>query len=160
VTERDHILQMDDEELSRLCRLEFFKGSGNGGQKRNKTSSAARVTLLADPALTASDCSGRSQHDNRSQALFKLRMEIACHRRLPFQGITHPECSVNHAGYPLFVAQLLDLAEACRFDHQQMAVTLGISPTAMVKKIGRDSALWQFFNKKRQENALNPLILH
>lgn len=154
------MLQMTDEELSRLCRLEFFKGSGNGGQKRNKTSSAARVTLLADPELTASDCSGRSQHDNRSQALLKLRLEIAYRRRLPFQKVSNLECSTSHAAYPLLVAQLLDLAEQCRYDHQQMAVTVGISPTAMVKKIGRDSALWQFFNKKRQENALNPLILH
>ena len=33
---RDEILKSDDETLSRLCELEFFKGSGNGGQKRNK----------------------------------------------------------------------------------------------------------------------------
>ena len=31
---RDEILKMDDASLSRLCELEFFKGTGNGGQKR------------------------------------------------------------------------------------------------------------------------------
>lgn len=73
---RDEILKMDDAELSRLCELEFFKGTGNGGQKRNKTSSAARVRL-AGTAYTAADCTERSQHRNRAAALAKLRIAVA-----------------------------------------------------------------------------------
>ena len=43
--ERDIILSFDDEKLSSACNIEFFKATGPGGQKRNKTSSAVRVTL-------------------------------------------------------------------------------------------------------------------
>ena len=65
---RDDFLKLDDSALSACCELEFFKGSGNGGQKRNKTSSAVRVHLKAFD-LSASDCTERSQHRNRANAL-------------------------------------------------------------------------------------------
>ena len=55
---RDDFLKLDDSALSACCELEFFKGSGNGGQKWNKTSSAVRVRLNAFD-LSASDCTER-----------------------------------------------------------------------------------------------------
>ena len=65
---RDEILKLDDSALSACCELEFFKGTGNGGQKRNKTSSAARVRL-PEFGVAAEDCTERSQHRNRAAAL-------------------------------------------------------------------------------------------
>lgn len=73
---RDEILKLDDSALSACCELEFFKGTGNGGQKRNKTSSAARVRLPAF-GVVAEDCTERSQHRNRAAALRKLRLALA-----------------------------------------------------------------------------------
>ena len=49
---RDDFLKLDDSALSACCELEFFKGSGNGGQKRNKTSSAVRVHPVSYTHLT------------------------------------------------------------------------------------------------------------
>ena len=43
--ERDEILKLDDAALSRIVKLEFARGSGNGGQKRNK--------MLLKPTLTS-----------------------------------------------------------------------------------------------------------
>ena len=57
---RDEILKMDDAELSRLCELEFFKGTGNGGQKRNKISSAARARSRRSAFFTPPYSSGRA----------------------------------------------------------------------------------------------------
>ncbi|MBO5991465.1 MAG: hypothetical protein J6R00_07435, partial [Lentisphaeria bacterium] len=59
MSERDRILAMSDEELSAICKIEFFKATGNGGQKRNKTSSAVRVKL-EEYGLSAEDCTERS----------------------------------------------------------------------------------------------------
>ena len=42
---RDGILALSEEELGNIVEFDFFKRSGNGGQKRNKTSSAVRVIL-------------------------------------------------------------------------------------------------------------------
>ena len=72
---RDEILKLDDSALSACCELEFFKGTGNGGQKRNKTSSAARVRL-PEFGVAAEDCTERSQHRNRAAALRKLPPSI------------------------------------------------------------------------------------
>ncbi|MBQ6351654.1 MAG: peptide chain release factor, partial [Lentisphaeria bacterium] len=74
--ERDAILALDDGELSRIVKLEFSRGSGNGGQKRNKTSTAVRV-VLEEYGVAAADCSERSQHRNRAAALRKLRLALA-----------------------------------------------------------------------------------
>jgi len=53
------------------CREEHFRGSGNGGQKRQKTSSGVRLTHEPSGVQVESEA-GRSQHQNRVDALTKL----------------------------------------------------------------------------------------
>ena len=73
---RNYWLQCSDEELFKLCKCDFFKSTGRGGQKRNKTSSAVRLTHIeTEISATADDF--RSQHDNRKLALKRLRIELA-----------------------------------------------------------------------------------
>ncbi len=56
-------------------RIEFYRGSGAGGQKRNKTSSACRITHL--PTKIATTCeAGRSQSQNRATAFSKLAARL------------------------------------------------------------------------------------
>ena len=42
-----HPCELTDEQLLHACRVENYRASGPGGQKRNKTSSAVRITHLA-----------------------------------------------------------------------------------------------------------------
>lgn len=157
--DRDIYLQLDDKSLSAKCRITFSKGSGPGGQKRNKTSSLAKVEL-PDLSVSAADCTERSQIRNRSNALKKLRMQIAFKFRIPRTiPPARPECSMNAPDYPLFAAQLLDILYGCSFDHRQAAEICGISPTALLKKIGRDPELWQFFQQQRKLLNLTTLNL-
>ncbi len=154
---RDEILKMDDAELSRLCELEFFKGTGNGGQKRNKTSSAARVRL-AGTAYTAADCTERSQHRNRAAALAKLRIAVAFgERETPAQPPERFECALGHAGYPLWLAHILDVAAEEKWKLKAVAAKIGCTPSSLVKKLARDPALWQFANAERTRLELPPL---
>jgi protein subunit release factor B len=53
------------------CRWDYFRGSGKGGQKRNKTCSAVRCTHTASGAVGQSD-ETRSQHDNKRLAFVKM----------------------------------------------------------------------------------------
>ena len=56
-------------------RIEFYRGSGKGGQKRNKTSSACRITHI--PTELAATCeAGRSQSQNRATAFGKLAAKL------------------------------------------------------------------------------------
>ncbi len=58
-------------------RIEYYRGSGAGGQKRNKTSSACRITHV--PTGLAATCeAGRSQSQNRATAFKKL-----CYKLVP-----------------------------------------------------------------------------
>jgi len=52
-------------------RIEYYRGSGAGGQKRNKTSSACRITHL--PTGHVGSCENhRSQSKNRTEAFRRL----------------------------------------------------------------------------------------
>ena len=47
--ERNEWLALDDEALAKQCHIDTCRGTGPGGQKRNKTSSMVR--LLPEPGI-------------------------------------------------------------------------------------------------------------
>ena len=156
---RDAILLAGEDELSGKCRITFTKGSGPGGQKRNKTSSAVRVELPGFNAV-ATDCTERSQFRNRSNALRKLKMQIAFnHRNLPAVPPSSMTCAVTSPNYPFFAAHLLDVLEENSFDHRKSAAACQISPSALLKKIHRDPDFWVLFQKRRKDAGLPALHL-
>lgn len=53
------------------CNWEYMRGTGPGGQKRNKTESKVRCVHRASGAVGESD-ETRSQHDNRRLAFRKM----------------------------------------------------------------------------------------
>jgi hypothetical protein len=150
MSDRDELLKMNDAELTGCCRLEFFKATGNGGQKRNKTSSAVRV-LLNGTDLRAEDCTERSQHRNRSNAIQKLKLLIALNVRQPSgSSLPRMECSMSAPDYPLFAAQLFDILEECGYDHKSSAAKCGITSSALLKKLARDPKIFQEFSRRRE----------
>lgn len=65
------------------CDWSYTKGTGAGGQKRNKTSSAVHCTHRASGARGYSEAS-RSQHENKSDAFVKMARTkefMSWHRR-------------------------------------------------------------------------------
>jgi protein subunit release factor A len=53
------------------CRFDYFKGTGKGGQKRNKTASGVRCTHIDSGAVGVSDDT-RSQHENKVIAFRRM----------------------------------------------------------------------------------------
>lgn len=53
------------------CRWDYYRGSGKGGQHRNKTSSAVRCTHVASGAVGQCEDS-RSQHENKRIAFRRM----------------------------------------------------------------------------------------
>jgi protein subunit release factor B len=68
-------LALDDEALLRDCREEFHIAGGPGGQHRNKSATAVRLTH--EPThVTVTATERRSQLQNRSAALERLRERL------------------------------------------------------------------------------------
>ena len=139
---RDEILLLSEEQLSQIVEFDFFKRSGNGGQKRNKTSSAVRV-VLREFDISAEDCSERSQKLNRSRALQKLRLKLAMSvRQVPADEIPAVTSPANNK-YPLFLAYLLDLLESVDYSFKECGMKLKLSSSQVEKILRKDTALWQ-----------------
>ena len=64
----------------------------------------------------------------------------------------------SHSGLRNSKAKLLDVIEAENFDHRTTAKRCGITPSGLLKKLYRDPELWQFFQFRRKELALSPLL--
>ena len=151
---RDFALCASDEVLCRDCEFDFFKSTGNGGQKRNKTSSAVRI-IHRPTGLQVTDCSERSQHANRRAAFAKLRLAIAVAYRFPPDG-TIVDLTVSCASqrYPLTVAKVLDVLSAANWDPAAAAVALEVSKSRLLKFLARDGSLGEVVNHARQKAGL------
>jgi len=77
-------LMLSDAELLRECAVDTYRASGPGGQKRNKTDSAVRMRHGPTGVVAIAEES-RSQHDNKRQALRRLRRAIALDVRQPVE---------------------------------------------------------------------------
>lgn len=69
-------LALDEAALEAECRVDVFAPGGPGGQHANKTASGVRLTHPpTELSVTATE--RRSQSQNRSMALFRLRAALA-----------------------------------------------------------------------------------
>ena len=82
VNTAQEILKLSDEQLLGSCDIHIYKASGPGGQHRNKVSSAVRLRHR-ETGINATANDSRSQHTNRTQAMRRLRMNIATKLRAP-----------------------------------------------------------------------------
>lgn len=69
-------LAMDDKDLV----ITYFKASGPGGQKKNKTESAVRIKHLPTGIIVTATES-RSQFENKERALQRLQQRLAALNR-------------------------------------------------------------------------------
>ena len=82
MNQRDQWLFCEETALLRDCRVDTYKSSGPGGQRKNKVETAVR--LVHEPSgVSAQGQQTRSQGRNKTLALRNLRMHIACACRLP-----------------------------------------------------------------------------
>lgn len=65
--EREKIFSLTNKDF----KIDYYRGTGKGGQKRNKTSSACRITHMKT-GISASCEDGRSQYQNKMTAFKRL----------------------------------------------------------------------------------------
>ena len=161
---------LNDDALLAQCREDHYRGSGPGGQKRNKTSNGVRLVHTPTGVLVTATES-RSLAENRLWALRRLRIKLATDLREPVDlvGFQPPDwfASVRHGTrlelchrHPLYAATaglMLDLLAALNGNPAAVAVNLGVSTTAVIKLLEAEAPFWAAANRIRGELGLTPL---
>ena len=154
--ERNTLLALSDEDLWLECENSFRKGTGNGGQKINKTSSAVRV-FHAETGITVNCMESRSQSVNRKIALHKLRLRIAARIRCDDEVLPafrpDPAPSVTGHLYPAWIASLFDHLARSGWDLKVAAQKFGISRSRLTKLMQRDPSLWREYLCASENNG-------
>jgi len=155
-SERNAMLTTEDDALFLECEFIMQKGTGNGGQKINKTSSAVRLRHRPT-GIAVSANEERSQSQNRHIALRKLRYEIALHVRAkcsgePFELLPAPS-PANHARLILWTAALFDRLAATDFDLVKCAALCGVSASQLERAMRKYPQIWRVFSEKRQQKS-------
>jgi hypothetical protein len=150
--------ELSDEEFLAQCRLEVFRGSGPGGQKRNKTSSAVRLVHVPT-GMTATAADSRSQAQNRGHALQRLRHQMTLEIRLPFDGkAVNLDVSMRSDEYLPTVGALLDALSESGWSISETAPKIGASTSPLSAFFRRDEKLWAYVNQQRKKAGLKGLI--
>ncbi len=149
---RDVWLGLSDDALAAQCRVDVCRGTGPGGQKRNKTSSAVRLTHI-ESGVSASNDESRSQHRNRIFALRTLRLHMALRLRRPPEP-PGPRPGVNSPQFFLWVARVLDALEDADYRLAEAAPNVGMGTAQLAKALGMEPAVWQEVNRQRTARGL------
>ncbi len=132
-------LRLTDSAFLKQCVFDVYTASGPGGQKRNRTYSAVRVTH-EPTGLAAIAEESRSQHENRVCACRRLKILLALRLRAQPAGGWHlPEAlrsyfkpvlqrmNPKNESYALFCTTMLDLLYQKRGSLSDVAGVLEIS---------------------------------
>ncbi|MEM8873295.1 MAG: peptide chain release factor-like protein [Planctomycetota bacterium] len=146
-----------DSELLAECRLEHFRGPGPGGQKRNKTSNAVRLTHLPT-SVSVTAVETRSQKQNLAAALKRLRRRLVLEqRRRP----TDPSAFIRHGRWSATsleaLAVLLDHLADAQWSVSDTAARLGVSTASIAKAVTRDGETLTVVNRERERCGWKPL---
>jgi len=165
-------LELDDRALLAQCRVDVYRASGPGGQKRNKIESAVR--LRHEPTgLMAIGEESRSQHENKAKALKRLRRSIALHVRRTVE-LEHYRPSALLAGcitsadklhvgrrdarFLPAVQEVLDVLHACGVQVSTAAKHLGVSTANLSGFLRDEPAVWRRVNEMRVAAGLKGLM--
>ncbi len=159
-------LEISDGELLDHCDIDLYRASGPGGQHRNKTSSAVRLRHRTT-GLIVTAVESRSQHENKSRAVKRMREAIALKLRNPVPADAHPEfykralsrdpslhMSPKNPEYPLVIQYALDVLFAEQAAVAPAAARLGISTGQLIRFLKEDPGAWEQANLLRKEFKL------
>jgi hypothetical protein len=164
----DHPAMGCPEQLLSECDVRRLRRSGPGGQHRNKVETAISLRHLPT-GVQAEANERRSQAQNQSLAMFRLRVNLALEVRRPCGPDYVPsplwlsrcngglKVSASHDDFPALLAEVLDVLAAFDGDPKRATTVLGSTPSQLIRLLKLDPralALVNRWRRKRQMHAL------
>ena len=157
-------LRLTDNELIKHCRTDVFKATGKGGQKKNKTSNAIRLTLSH---LVVTESKSRSKAENIKKALKKLRIAIATDSRhnlvgsdntisppneiLPYLHTSEIHINSRNPVFPIFLGYFFVSYIKYKGNWNSLGNELGFTTSQLRKFVGKQGTLKQTFDRMQSE---------
>ncbi|MEM9418051.1 MAG: peptide chain release factor-like protein [Planctomycetota bacterium] len=156
------------DELLKSCEAQRFRASGPGGQHRNKVETAVRL-LHRPTGVTGQASERRSQAQNHTAAVFRLRVNLALSVRTPLaEGqLTSPSdlwrsrtrggrLAINpaHDDFPALLAEALDVLDSQGQEVPLAAELLEVSVSQLLKLLRHEPRALNQLNAKRSEVGL------
>ena len=164
-----HPVELSIDELLKACSVKRTRGSGPGGQHRNKVETAIVITHL-ESGVVGQASEKRSQHRNHDVAVERLRVNLALAIRTPAGVVESPSplwrgrvkakkvvVNASHADFPRLLCEALDVVTVAQFDVAKAAETLGVSSSQLVKFFKLAPAAFEMLNRERVDRSLRKL---
>ncbi|MHC4994741.1 MAG: peptide chain release factor family protein [Planctomycetota bacterium] len=164
-----HPAAIPPDDLLADCDVRAGRGSGPGGQHRNKVETAVTITHCPT-GVTGQASERRSQRDNKKIALFRMRVNLAIETRVDrsetgeASDLWRSRCrrgkvSVNpdHEDFPAMLAEALDTIAGCGWEPKDAAQRLGCSATQLVKLLKLEPRGLESVNRERERVGLHRL---
>lgn len=161
MSHRDRALAQSDAELEAECEVTAARGSGPGGQKRNKTSTSVRISHPATGVALVCD-ETRSQARNRRVAVQRLRPRLALEVREAPEALGELASeleapSPSSEGFWPAVAKVLDRLESESGALGASARALATTTAQLSRFLGRDERVFRAANELRSRHGRGPM---
>ena len=163
-----HPATSSPEQLMAECDVRRLRRSGPGGQHRNKVETAISLRHLPT-GVQAEASERRSQAQNQTQAVFRLRVNLALEVRRPCgpdylpSPLWQSRCggglkvSAAHDDFPTLLAEALDVLAACDADPKQAAAALNCTPSQLIRLLKLDPRALALVNRWRTDRQMHAL---
>jgi hypothetical protein len=155
------------EELESQCDISFRRASGPGGQNRNKVETAV-LFVHRDTQVRGQASEARTQAVNRREALHRLRLELAIQLRTEpsHEGLALLHKYIQNArinvgiknwDWSMALAEVLNRLAAREWQLSIVAAELGVSPSQIIKLLGKHPPAMLLLNEAREKLGLKKL---